>query len=407
MTCLYLSTESQYLWESFHYDPAQKKYAELKKGLVEYQFLLSITSAAVQHLKKGDLEQFDALVGENACQIRAIRIAISAKLILSSRLDDIFNRVNTITKKIEELSQLSSINFLMQEGVSLLEVIERHSLDVLLTPDELFIIQSYLLCEARLFLPEGEFLSSLFRIEKCSAKLMQNKYPYLSYSFIGKLTDSLRIRLSQTSADFVRKIASELADPLLVRMVSSEFEIIHNGLTCIPAFWSFKTLFTFAIKVRLPLVFHAKFLSEGGGGYQVIDEDLLYFKTCDTSGVYMTCDFTKLDPLTPVCVIEGALRPLQRKGITLLKKRWRKSIEKRSPIEVLLAAAADHRQYPDPTRGVPIKNEEYDCFKHIASKDGFALLNPTTFFVRHIYSTCLSNIIKKVDSSVEGKLLLV
>ncbi|MBM3184197.1 MAG: hypothetical protein FJZ64_02715 [Chlamydiae bacterium] len=68
----------RHLSEVFYYDPKEKRNGELRKGLQEYEFLLSVLEETCHHLENGNFERFDSLLGENACQIRAVKIAIIA-----------------------------------------------------------------------------------------------------------------------------------------------------------------------------------------------------------------------------------------------------------------------------------------------------------------------------------------
>ncbi|WP_316358962.1 hypothetical protein [Candidatus Neptunichlamydia sp. REUL1] len=392
-------TKYSSLWTVLYYNPEKRKERDLKKGLIEYDFLLSIVKQVAIHIKNHELERFDALVGENSCQIRAIKVALAVSTITSTRLNQLIDQIQDLIVHVRKILSQRSIEVLMRQGVSLLHVIIEHGVDIALTSDELFILRSFLLCEAKSSVPDDAFMPALLRKEKYSAKALRNKYPHLSYSFIAKLTDNLRVQLARDSVKFVRKVAAKIGDNDLKRMVSSDYEIVHNKLACIPAFWSFKALFYYAQTTGLPLAFHAKFLSYGKEPYQVIDEDLLLFKTCGSVKHYQIADCSSFDSNNPVCVVEGAL------NARINKTAWRKSMRTMTPLDVLMAAAADHRQYPKEGHPLPA-NKEYNYFKHLAGKYGFALSNPTTFFIRHIYPSTISHVINKVDITNSDRLTI-
>jgi len=55
---------------------------------------------------------------------------------------------------------------------------------------------------------------------------------------------------------------------------------------------------------------------------------------------------------------------------------------------VILAGAADHRQYPDPKEDRRIEelgDEEFESYRKMARANGYALENPSTFFIQHVY----------------------
>lgn len=62
---------------------------------------------------------------------------------------------------------------------------------------------------------------------------------------------------------------------------------------------------------------------------------------------------------------------------------------------VILAGAADHRQYPDPEEDRRIEelgDEEFESYRKMARANGYALEDPSTFFIQHVYSTTVGKI---------------
>ena len=79
-----LVVKKNFLSELLPYDISTKTNWSLKAGLKEYSLLLAATKQAMRMLRCGDLEQFDAVIGENAYQIRAVKIAMMIPKYLSS-----------------------------------------------------------------------------------------------------------------------------------------------------------------------------------------------------------------------------------------------------------------------------------------------------------------------------------
>ena len=75
--------KKQFLSVLLPYNAAEKTGERLGDGLREYLLLLTMTEDAMQALQKGELSLFDPLVGENACQIRAVKIALILGILLS------------------------------------------------------------------------------------------------------------------------------------------------------------------------------------------------------------------------------------------------------------------------------------------------------------------------------------
>ena len=64
-------------------------------------------------------------------------------------------------------------------------------------------------------------------------------------------------------------------------------------------------------------------------------------------------------------------------------------------IGVILAGAADHRQYPnveEDHRIETLKDEEYEGYKAISRREGYSLENPGMFFIQHVYAATVGSI---------------
>jgi len=62
---------------------------------------------------------------------------------------------------------------------------------------------------------------------------------------------------------------------------------------------------------------------------------------------------------------------------------------------VILAGAADHRQYPDPGEDRRIEelgDKEFESYRKMARASGYALENPSTFFIQHVYPTTVGKL---------------
>lgn len=127
-----------HLSELLPYDLSTKKEKELKIGLEEYKMLLEMLFQSLQAFKQDNLEKFDSVVGENACQIRAMRIlSLTKKNVDLSLLE---NRIKEIQSSIETLLLPKKIAFLMHSKISLKDLIETGNLLISLTSDEMFLI---------------------------------------------------------------------------------------------------------------------------------------------------------------------------------------------------------------------------------------------------------------------------
>ncbi len=374
--------EEHHLTDLFPYDPSKRIGSELEKSLKEYQFLLLVALAAIESFQNIDLEKFDCVVGENACQIRAIRIALIASQD-QSVFSEFNQKITASLTKIDELLSPETLQTSMRDRNSLKDLIDKHDLDITLNSDEIFLIKSYILSEMKETDSNDEFVRNITRKDICVPDKLKEKHPEISTRFLSLLAKNLRSKVSKASVCFVNSAASDLADPTLTEMLS-DHTLEHNDLLCTPTFWTFKTLLLLAQKKRLPLIVHVKFLNHLGIGYHVIDEEYLVYKPCEHSESYILSELTKEDLHQPACFIEGIICPKAGQP-PISKAEWIKSMNKNSIVDVLLAFAADHRQYPDPEKTVPVHDKEYEYYKKLAESEGFSLNNPTTFFARHMY----------------------
>jgi len=363
-----------FLSESLYYNIADRKCGELNKSFKEYQLLVCALDESLTALNEGNLEKFDSLVGENACQIRAVRIAqIYARS--SIEFEKLHKQIEYAQEKIRELSSPRKIAVLMRSNLSFEAILKEHNLNIELTDDELFAFHSYMLTEMKELQCPDKF--SLFEQIKCTPTKIKRFNPDISYSFTDRLASHLRQNLALTSVEFVRQAATELKDPHLIKMVSDKFSMTHNALKCIPMFWTYKTLLISAQKEQIPLIAHVKFIEQYLDGYKVKDEKFLFFKSEENK--YIEKIPSESDMEKAACVIQGAAvsDPINWDGSSL----------KESIIDVILAGAADHRQYPNPDYPLSIEDAEYDSYKGMAERNGFSAENPKTFFIQHVYAS--------------------
>jgi hypothetical protein len=162
----------------------------------------------------------------------------------------------------------------------------------------------------------------------------------------------------------------------------------HNSWPCVPMFWTYKTLLAYAEENGLPLILHAKFLNKHENGFHGVNEEFLYFKPCEIAKCYV--EFTPNEDAfnMPACVIQGVVCETEDQSLPS-SWAWKEKILQHSVVDIILAGAADHRQYPNPDQTVDLVDEEYENYKKLAERGGFSLNNPTTFFIQHVYSSQL------------------
>lgn len=253
-----LVIERNFLSELLPYEPSSKTNGSLKTGFKEYSLLLEATKQAISALGNGDLEQFDAVVGENACQIRAVKIAMAfpdyLKTIILKQ-----TQIEAAQKKIQKISE--SLGPLMKSGVSFQTLLQKQGLDIALTTDELFLVETFLLSTAKT-VNVSKATSPLCRNEVADPKKLKQFEKSVSTSFTENLVKKTRQLLSAASVDFVREQARSLNDRQLEIMCSERFTIRYNSWPCVPMFWTYKTLLLATQDIGIPLIVCAKFLAK-------------------------------------------------------------------------------------------------------------------------------------------------
>jgi hypothetical protein len=377
------TTPTRFLSELLPYDPSIKVNGSLRTSLKEYSLLLVAMEKVMAALQCGDFEQFDAVVGENACEIRAAKIAMSVLKYLEA-VPSIQAQIKRAKQKIEVLSQ--SLELLMKKGVSLHALLKEEELDVSLTEDELFLIESFLLSVAKTVKPPKEE-TPLCRNDAADPKKLKEFGKDVSTSFVDDLVRKTRQLLSAASVAFVQAQAQLLGDEQLKRMCSQEFVVNHNSWLCIPMFWTYKTLLLAAQKKGIPLVFYVKFLAQDKG-FEVVDEECLLLQSAfdgRSSLAYEEVIPCRRDLAKVAIIVQGAVCA---NGDRLpSKSQWKKAIASQK-LDVILAGAADHRQYPNSEEDIRIeqlKDEEFESYRKLARNAGYALENPTMFFIQHVY----------------------
>jgi len=390
--------KQSYLSDLMPYDLNKKVKSELRISLKEYKMLLDLSIEAINALDRLEIDKFDALVGENACQIRAVWIAIIAKknLVFAK---DVKNKIKSIKTKATFLLKENIIGRLMKKEISLEELLVVEELFVPLNLQELFTIQCFLLREVRLNSFNSKWLVSLFIKEKGDPKKLK-KFGDISSSFADKLVSKVRKNIAKISVQFVRESANKSGNTNLIKMLSDEFTINHNNhLQCTPMFWAYKALLFEAKNEEIPLILHTMFIDKNINGYEVVDETWFLFASFSDKQNFVLQKIEEADFNKPAFVVQGIAL---YKNAFAHKEEWMRRMLKHSINTIILAGAADHKQYPDQKKDNLIhhlQDREYETFKSFAKLEGFSSENPTTFFIQHVFPIRMGTFMHKIVAS--------
>jgi len=394
------SLKTNFLSHILPYDSSTKKNGNLQTALKEYQLLVNVAQEVSKVLENGNLKRFDALVGENACEVRAAKIALTVSNLFTN-IKKLNVRIEQVQKQITELLSPKKIASLMKNGDSLKDVIEKENLEISLTEEEAFAIQSFILSEMRVNTKEEDSMPSLCKNAVADPKQLKQYGSSVSSNFTDSLVRVGRKSLATASVQFIREKASTLKDQSLVKMASEDFTIAHNSWPCTPMFWTYKTILKVLEKEQIPIIMHAKFLDKIDEGYKLVDEEYLLFQYNSDSNQYEEKILQQSDLSKAAFMVQGAVCP-DKEGKLISKEKWKAVIKNTSIDDVILAGAADHRQYPDEKQDLLVEklnDVEFETYKQVARKEGFSLENPSLFFIQHVYPTQIGNITQLAKSS--------
>jgi hypothetical protein len=216
----------------------KKTLSQITTSLKEYRMLLRASLECIQALETLELSSFDALVGENMCQVRALKVTLCAERTLTS-FSEIKITCSLKEKKVHDLLARPSHHY---EG-SLYDIIVDEDIELALTQDEIFHLESFILTKVKVQeAPKKE--APLFLAEKTYPKNLQD-ISDVSTNFANALIKKLRKDLAQRSVCFIKECArdtsyhSEDLDALLLE---------HNDLRSLPFFTTNHILLQKAMK---------------------------------------------------------------------------------------------------------------------------------------------------------------
>lgn len=390
-----------YLSNLLPYDLDSKKNGNLRTALKEYQALINVSVEALKAFHSKEYQKLDSLVGENACEIRALWLCCYA---LKKRdAAELEKQLIIVSDAIKKLLEPAPINALMQSDISLKTLLEKDELNIPLISEELFLIASFVLTEVKSSRSNSDQIDSIFIKERVDSKRLL-QHGEISPSFANNLLSKLRKTLATASVQYVREKAFALQDADLITMVSDPFTLVHNALPCIPMYWTYQTVLATAQQEGIPIIVHAKFIQKNGVEYSLVDEEKLFYEV-GPDGTYRQVQPTTADLEKPACIIQGiATIDLA----TWSKSEWKARMRNTSVIDVILAGAADHRQYPDAALDSlfdGIEDRQYTAYKQLALKEGFAAENPTTFFIQHVYAALTSTFFSPAEIATHATAL--
>lgn len=359
----------------------------LDKNFCAYYFLLRVLEATHKAVIEGDWSQFDALVKENNCQVRAIIIAIISLIINLNEFKQNYGRLRSITQEFapifeEAANKKESFAFtllkkdlgpkqkklikLLNSAVNSQEELQcrfynylkSKNWNVFLAKEEYILLTAFFLKQvlknSYAFQNESKFSS-----DRSDVKLLhKNIGNYLAsdlplYTPNNKYLKSLEYKflcdLSKFSVQYLQDIACQIKNPAAIEHTQQKYVAYKNkqndaeksnlppffddnfpkdGICSLPTFWSFYLSFTWALKNDIPVVVVLSY-TEG----TVQNRSLLYYKSDEQKQKYILSDDSSIDIDQAAIVIHATTESAPER------------IKKYDLLELILAYAAVHKQY--------------------------------------------------------------
>lgn len=362
----------------------------LRAKINEYAFLVTNLLKAIELLQKGDFSHFDALVGDNACHIRALKICTLLKDCLASFAINL-PRIEQVKGKLDHLINLNDIS----DYGAVDDFLEKNDLTIELSHDELFILGCYFLTAVKKVLPP-EADNPLLQKETTVSSKLKDLGTFITNRFADNLVNHIRKFMASSSVYYMQQEAEFVSCKEVVsEMVSPNLTVLHNNLDCISIFWSTFIVMERALNLGLPIILD---VVQKASDYdsQTITKAAILLKPSGNS--YKVVDPETENPDQVGIVIRGITsQPIFKLDS---KKEWIKKLVSYQPIDLFLAYSAMHRQFPDSTKDhliTQFSNPKFEEYRLKSMEWGCCLNNPSLFFISHVYCQKIGNIPNLLD----------
>jgi hypothetical protein len=298
--------------------------------LKTYLCFVHFSIAAVEAFLRGDLEQFDAHVGETACQIRAYRVFLLFHLHDGRSRPGLRHALSAL-KKIQEIV-VSHIELglpMKNAGVSACGLLKDMDVDLVCDQDLLFLIMTYFLKQFSVIDDEDE-IGSYIR------NMRQEDLPEgLSRNLFEQAIKRCQRKVSEDSCRFILQLLQELDGLSPLKEVSPHFiKRDELGREVLPAFLSGHVIFRHLLtQSHLPAALIVVVRQEG-----VVDQKFHLSLTANKKGDEFDVGLSpSLE--TPCLIMKGELRAQTD------KQGAARSVASYGALRILDAFMAAHRQY--------------------------------------------------------------
>lgn len=352
------------------------------------RMILEAVRQMASMLRSRALRYFDPLVGECACHIRAFYIAQHVDRVIAT-LDELLKRVSLAAQALARAERhLASQD---NETVSireLLDSVNNPGARLLLTPEQLFFLESYLLTLTKVSEPleyGDRWSNNEYTDFKALARLFK-----VSNTVSREVTKHLRKRLARASVAYMRSVAMSIS--YHPEMFAASYQTEHKGLSCVPNFWSMGALLHKGRSAGTPILLVSKAFAIDEG-YRCMQVMRLFLRP--TAAGYVACHPRANELGRSAVIVEGVTA---RTGADLPElEEWTVSLAAKNVEDVILANAAAHTQYPGGHQdslldGATKANRRmYGRFLGASRDWGCSRENPSLFLITHIFPCHLTD----------------
>ena len=285
----------------FPFDLNKKgKNQNLKDQLKVYKTILIVAIECCHHWHHRNYSLFDALVAENACQIRTFWI-ISHALNGSIQTENLKGHCLAALKLVNDFLLSESLRDSKGNGHLLGDLFQRHDqLEVNLSQDEMFLFLTYLLCKMIDKKDSNESrVVNLCMTDKADLCCFS---PNIGTNQADKFNYKSRVLLSQLSVEYIKSLGLAYYPESFALFQENRETKTH--LSIFPMFWTYEIVLNHARKEGIPLLVYTKFATNliGTEEYEIRDEEVALFES--KNSIYERVPITNFCE-RPVCVIEG------------------------------------------------------------------------------------------------------
>lgn len=384
-------------------------------------FMTQLTIEAVQAFRTHKLNKFDALVGENACHLRAAKMKDLADQYLNSpkfqaeiaeverNAQEILNQLILKTQMVMEAQDPSPIDFKKKKkrvpAISPLKFCEDHGLLQSISEDVSFLVKSFILTETKevRISPERphqpEERTNELNLNRFIVRLDGNHPDNASQSIFSKkklsnLVRKIQKNFSALSINYLQEQAIFLHDKEFVQILSKGIKKDPFGRVCAPCLYSMDILFQSIIEKKQHIL--VDIIRWTHNGQKQVDRIKKLYVGDPANKRLKQIAIDEDQPLSVFVIVGNSLREGQDQPS---KQDYLAEFDS-YPIEMILNAnTAQHEQYPKGVQDEELLEGFHDQRKKALAAQaeviGCSIKNQSLFAINHIYcdqfETALNN----------------